>query len=110
MSSSGPHGPPSLRMERSPTTLDPPQWIDRKSTRLNSSHVKISYAVFCLKKTKTRLNATFRNIRWIDYRLSFVEILTLQLHEYPSPCNLRYSSHFSSHPVITLAVMTDTRF
>src|SRR5690606_42087643 len=26
---------------------------DRKSTRLNSSHVKISYAVFCLKKTKT---------------------------------------------------------
>src|SRR5690606_41754172 len=28
------------------------QAIDRKSTRLNSSHVKISYAVFCLKKKK----------------------------------------------------------
>src|SRR5690606_15322264 len=28
---------------------------DRKSTRLNSSHVKISYAVFCLKKKKTQL-------------------------------------------------------
>src|SRR5690606_40627928 len=27
---------------------------DRKSTRLNSSHVKISYAVFCLKKKPTR--------------------------------------------------------
>src|SRR5690349_22082909 len=26
--------------------------IDRKSTRLNSSHVEISYAVFCLKKKK----------------------------------------------------------
>src|SRR5207302_7141653 len=26
--------------------------IDRKSTRLNSSHVKISYAVFCLKKKR----------------------------------------------------------
>src|SRR5690606_40890469 len=26
------------------------RWGDRKSTRLNSSHVKISYAVFCLKK------------------------------------------------------------
>src|SRR3989442_6688085 len=26
---------------------------DRKSTRLNSSHVRISYAVFCLKKKKT---------------------------------------------------------
>src|SRR5690606_40501332 len=28
--------------------------VDRKSTRLNSSHVKISYAVFCLKKKKTQ--------------------------------------------------------
>src|SRR5690606_41332435 len=28
------------------------QDLDRKSTRLNSSHVKISYAVFCLKKKK----------------------------------------------------------
>src|SRR5690606_39600860 len=27
---------------------------DRKSTRLNSSHVKISYAVFCLKKKKNK--------------------------------------------------------
>src|SRR5699024_12565835 len=27
---------------------------DRKSTRLNSSHVSISYAVFCLKKKKTK--------------------------------------------------------
>src|SRR2546430_7805663 len=29
------------------------EWIDRKSTRLNSSHSQISYAVFCLKKKKT---------------------------------------------------------
>src|SRR5690625_5670868 len=29
---------------------------DRKSTRLNSSHVAISYAVFCLKKKKTKHN------------------------------------------------------
>src|SRR5436305_14089723 len=28
---------------------------DRKSTRLNSSHVRISYAVFCLKKKKKRI-------------------------------------------------------
>src|SRR5699024_11583054 len=28
---------------------------DRKSTRLNSSHVSISYAVFCLKKKKTKI-------------------------------------------------------
>src|SRR5690606_41747440 len=30
------------------------QMLDRKSTRLNSSHVKISYAVFCLKKKKKK--------------------------------------------------------
>src|SRR3989440_7718308 len=34
---------------------------DRKSTRLNSSHDQISYAVFCLKKKKIELNT--RNIR-----------------------------------------------
>src|SRR5690554_7603841 len=33
------------------TASGPP--LDRKSTRLNSSHVRISYAVFCLKKKKT---------------------------------------------------------
>src|SRR5437868_12134698 len=32
--------------------LDPRASEDRKSTRLNSSHVSISYAVFCLKKKK----------------------------------------------------------
>src|SRR5690606_41538769 len=31
---------------------------DRKSTRLNSSHVKISYAVFCLKKKKDHIRTT----------------------------------------------------
>src|SRR5690625_6546044 len=33
---------------------DAPITLDRKSTRLNSSHVAISYAVFCLKKKKTK--------------------------------------------------------
>src|SRR5438477_4018757 len=32
--------------------------IDRKSTRLNSSHMSISYAVFCLKKKKNNYNTT----------------------------------------------------
>src|SRR3712207_8383546 len=31
----------------------PPDALDRKSTRLNSSHANISYAVFCLKKHST---------------------------------------------------------
>src|SRR5690606_41881362 len=34
------------------------QRADRKSTRLNSSHVKISYAVFCLKKKNEKLRKT----------------------------------------------------
>src|SRR5436309_11741806 len=34
--------------------------VDRKSTRLNSSHVKISYAVFCLKKKKSNITVTAR--------------------------------------------------
>src|SRR5690349_24264919 len=36
------------------SVLDVEHLQDRKSTRLNSSHVEISYAVFCLKKKKTR--------------------------------------------------------
>src|SRR5690606_39821144 len=36
--------------------------LDRKSTRLNSSHVKISYAVFCLKKKKKLLTQTYDTI------------------------------------------------
>src|SRR5690554_7628142 len=46
---------------RAPRSSAPPRWPrrnrptrDRKSTRLNSSHVRISYAVFCLKKKKKK--------------------------------------------------------
>src|SRR5699024_12178517 len=47
-----PAAAPSCSATRCCTTARPAQ-RDRKSTRLNSSHVSISYAVFCLKK-KTR--------------------------------------------------------
>src|SRR5438552_13832735 len=40
-----------------------PLRIDRKSTRLNSSHQIISYAVFCLKKKNID---TRRRIRWLN--------------------------------------------
>src|SRR5256885_7052823 len=36
---------------------------DRKSTRLNSSHLVISYAVFCLKKKKTSICSTTPTMR-----------------------------------------------
>src|SRR2546422_6300934 len=45
------------RIEEAIPQLQPLQRGDRKSTRLNSSHGYISYAVFCLKKKKRRLNA-----------------------------------------------------
>src|SRR5207249_2999303 len=40
------------RMDASAPVVDVGRRVDRKSTRLNSSHVSISYAVFCLKKKK----------------------------------------------------------
>src|SRR6267143_5796209 len=43
--------PWSCRWSRASPAM-PPRWRDRKSTRLNSSHSSISYAVFCLKKKK----------------------------------------------------------
>src|SRR5207302_7667486 len=48
-SADGPALRGALYLPGSGTPDDP---LDRKSTRLNSSHVKISYAVFCLKKKK----------------------------------------------------------
>src|SRR2546430_11377396 len=46
-----PPEPRFLTFHRRPTELA----IDRKSTRLNSSHSQISYAVFCLKKKTAKL-------------------------------------------------------
>src|SRR5947209_16499329 len=48
------HRPDELAGRRAAGRLDDPQpgGSDRKSTRLNSSHANISYAVFCLKKKK----------------------------------------------------------
>src|SRR2546426_8233921 len=43
--------------------------LDRKSTRLNSSHLVISYAVFCLKKKSTRLNSSHVVISYTVYCL-----------------------------------------
>src|SRR2546430_2816227 len=40
--------------------------VDRKSTRLNSSHSQISYAVFCLKKKKKKRSILARTVRLSD--------------------------------------------
>src|SRR3712207_8779448 len=52
---------PARAARRRPADRDdprPPGGEDRKSTRLNSSHANISYAVFCLKKKKKTNNRT----------------------------------------------------
>src|SRR2546427_1143997 len=41
--------------------------IDRKSTRLNSSHSQISYAVFCLKKKKKETHKAQNNSNGIEH-------------------------------------------
>src|SRR5438874_6890773 len=48
---------PHIRRAVRETKHQQPVWpvLDRKSTRLNSSHVEISYAVFCLKKKKNNI-------------------------------------------------------
>src|SRR2546427_2438627 len=47
-------------------------FVDRKSTRLNSSHSQISYAVFCLKKKKKTKSNTCAVIPYkISYQLAY---------------------------------------
>ena len=56
------------RLERwlAANPADQAEWeeLDRKSTRLNSSHVVISYAVFCLKKKKNILTRIESSHAW----------------------------------------------
>src|SRR5258708_26824394 len=69
----------SLRLRRMPASVSrscavPCSKRDRKSTRLNSSHQIISYAVFCLKKKKVRHGKVLMLIRRTD-------------KEYSQPCD-----------------------
>src|SRR2546426_7047166 len=41
------------------------EFLDRKSTRLNSSHLVISYAVFCLKKKKKKIIGELKSSRHV---------------------------------------------
>src|SRR5690349_11065206 len=62
---------------------------DRKSTRLNSSHVEISYAVFCLKKKKkTKTNKTRKENKPVKH------------YEHKSEYNYILSSFHATTPVI----------
>src|SRR5688572_31065437 len=70
------------RIDRSGSDVGGP---DRKSTRLNSSHSQISYAVFCLKKKKRRY-----------WRYRFFSYYDVHLTRAWAPCRCAYS--LSSSP------------
>src|SRR5690348_17906808 len=58
-----------------PYTAPPSAEVDRKSTRLNSSHPSISYAVFCLKKKKKT-----KNIHHIRPFIYFTHLIDCFVH------------------------------
>src|SRR5688572_32659735 len=53
---------------------------DRKSTRLNSSHSQISYAVFCLKKKKTKTNIYVQNKNTVQTEIRLHTRVRLHQH------------------------------
>src|SRR3712207_8843286 len=66
---------PAATVRPEAATLEPgldglrPDILDRKSTRLNSSHANISYAVFCLKKKKKKLETYTKYNKEITHRI-----------------------------------------
>src|SRR5438067_655811 len=60
-----------------------PREVDRKSTRLNSSHVSISYAVFCLKK---KINRDTKVAGQLQHFLLFFECFVAhrKVHSFPT--------------------------
>src|SRR3712207_6944933 len=75
--------------------------LDRKSTRLNSSHANISYAVFCLKKKKktTYLTVNSSNISTSDMRtpVTHRESMYLHIRDYLLPCSKACTQHVLSN-------------
>src|SRR5256885_10638160 len=61
-----------LRRPDRPRQLGRAPCADRKSTRLNSSHLVISYAVFCLKKKRLLINARYNRDTLVLYLNSFL--------------------------------------
>src|SRR5690349_17704158 len=71
---------------------------DRKSTRLNSSHVEISYAVFCLKKKKKNKKTLLDSKKTIPHQVSnnnmqtHYTIYPLYINDHPRPIHTRSRS------------------
>src|SRR2546430_11358470 len=55
---------------------------DRKSTRLNSSHSQISYAVFCLKKKKKQYNMLTQRLHAVECIIYAIQSLVASCYVY----------------------------
>src|SRR2546427_4746348 len=73
-----------------PTPALPISAGDRKSTRLNSSHSQISYAVFCLKKKTTNQKITHLTSRHIQPPYTSFKLKKIEIE-----CRLRSYKHTS---------------
>src|SRR5690554_6629929 len=79
---------------------------DRKSTRLNSSHVRISYAVFCLKKKNRQISLVSVVLVIAHPTILFIirpELLAL-LPSFPAPWRARFAA-LSTYSLVTIVVM-----
>src|SRR5256886_9781173 len=86
---SPPNQLPGQALPPLPLPAQPPPFPDRKSTRLNSSHSQISYAVFCLKKKKKTHKVN------TDQRHS----TTIQALSYKSPASRELNTRASHAPL-----------
>src|SRR5256885_11611896 len=87
---------------------DPRASIDRKSTRLNSSHLVISYAVFCLKKKTTMLRTDFL-MALTSSRLKPIIIEYALLLAYHALTPLKPVYH-SKRPILLLGTLASTPY
>src|SRR5207253_192952 len=60
-------------------TASPSRHVDRKSTRLNSSHVAISYAVFCLKKKTSTFKRPVSSWKALNLRKTLLMASSVRL-------------------------------
>src|SRR5260221_1787948 len=93
-----------------PVETDIAKSIDRKSTRLNSSHTVISYAVFCLKKKKKeRNNSDTLNLKAVlsykNHKLLSSPALENVEQRYVCRCNVGQSTEVNARTIMTTCVM-----
>src|SRR3712207_7420997 len=80
--------------------------VDRKSTRLNSSHANISYAVFCLKKKKKHTKIVIFSITAIHLHYTLIKFDESTANNYSNHyTSAQISSYFSQVLTNTLPVL-----